>query len=116
MSLLNPGSVLVVETTGRRSGRRRWAPVAYWQDDSGSFLIGGGAAGMTVDPDWVRNLRAHPDAAVWVRRRRVPVLAHELTDEARDAAHLHAVTVWRRVPGYERKSGRPVPYFRLVPA
>jgi deazaflavin-dependent oxidoreductase (nitroreductase family) len=116
MSLLNPGSVLVVETSGRRTGRRRWAPVAYWLEDTGAFVVGGGAAGMTVDPDWVRNLRARPDAAVWVRRRRVPVIARELTGEARDEAHRHAITIWRGVPKYERRSGRAVPYFRLVPA
>src|SRR4051794_31739686 len=93
LSLLNPGSVLVLETTGRRTGRRRWAPVAYWQDAAGAFVIGGGAAGMTVDPDWVRNLRAGPDAAVWIRRLRIAIVARELAGDERDEAQRHATTI-----------------------
>lgn len=115
MSLLNPGDLLVLETTGRRTGRRRFAPVGYWEDGQGGLVVGGGAAGMATVPDWVRNLRANPAAAAWIRRSRVPVVAEELTGAGRDRAHQEALKVWPRVRRYELKSGRAVPYFRLVP-
>ena len=115
MSLVNKGSLLVLETTGRRSGRRRFTPVGYLPDGKGGFVIGGGAAGQTRTPDWVANLRAAPDAAVWVRRRRIAVSVHELHGAERERAREDAMAVWPGVPRYERLSGRVVPYFRLVP-
>jgi deazaflavin-dependent oxidoreductase (nitroreductase family) len=114
MSLVNRGKVLALETVGRRSRRMRYTPVGYWQDDHGAYVIGGGAAGMATVPDWVKNLRATPNAAVWIRRCRMPVIARELTGDDRTRAQEHATTIWPGVPGYERKSGRVIPYFRLV--
>jgi deazaflavin-dependent oxidoreductase (nitroreductase family) len=114
MAFFNAGKVLVLETTGRRSGRTRFTPVAYWEEAGGSYMIGGGAAGKTRTPDWVANLRADPVAAVWIRRARIPVVAKELTGEERERAQLHAIGIWRGVPKYARRSGRVIPYFRLT--
>ena len=115
MSLFNKGSVLVLETTGRRTGRRRFTPVGYWRDAAGAFLVGGGAAGMTRDPDWVANLRATPAAAVWVRRSRMAVTARELSGDERARAQEEATAIWPGIGRYESKSGRVIPYFHLVP-
>lgn len=114
MSLFNPGTLLIIETTGRRSGRLRYTPIGYWHEDDGAFLVGAGAAGMTVVPDWVLNLRARPEAAVWIRRRRIPVIAHEMRGHDRDHAQEAAARIWRGVRRYERLSRRVIPYFRLV--
>jgi len=115
MTVLRRTKILVIETTGRRTGRHRSTPVAYWIGDDGYHYVGGGAAGMTTIPDWVANLRANPAAAVIVKRRRVPVHAEELDADAYDRARAHAVELWPVVPKYERMSGRRVPYFRLCP-
>src|SRR5438309_11812351 len=52
MKLLRRSDLLALETTGRRTGRRRRVPLAYWVTDEGSYMVGGGAAGMTR-VDWV---------------------------------------------------------------
>ncbi len=113
LSLVNRGDVLVLEATGRRSGRQRSVAVGYSLTPEGAIVIGGGAAGMTTDPDWVKNLRADPRAAVWIRRSRASVTAHELTG-ARASAQAHAETIWKMIPTYQRRSGRVIPHFRLV--
>lgn len=115
MAAVNRGGVLVIETTGRRSGRARFTPVGYLQNAGGAYVVGGGAAGMVRTPDWVANLRAEPAAAVWVKRRRIAVVASELSGDERDEAREHALAVWPGVETYERRSGRVVPYFRLTP-
>jgi deazaflavin-dependent oxidoreductase (nitroreductase family) len=115
MSLLNRGDVMVLETIGRRTQRRRFTPVGYIEDVQGAFVVGGGAAGMATVPDWVRNLRANPSAAAWIRRSRLPVLARELTGAERDEAQREAIRIWPAIPRYQAKSGRTIPYFRLVP-
>jgi deazaflavin-dependent oxidoreductase (nitroreductase family) len=116
MALLNRGDVLVVESIGRRSGRTRFTPVGYLTAADGSFVVGGGAAGQTRLPDWVANLRASREAAVWIGRRRIAVAVEELTGAARHQARQEAARVWPGVPRYERMSGRVIPYFRLLPA
>jgi deazaflavin-dependent oxidoreductase (nitroreductase family) len=70
---------------------------------------------MATVPDWVKNLRADPRAAVWVRRSRISVQAHECTGTERDQAQAAATSIWSGVSKYEVKSGRAIPYFRLVP-
>ena len=114
MSALNPGSVMVLETIGRRTGKHRFTPVAYWEED-GAYVVGGGAAGMSVVPDWVKNLRSDPAAAVWIRRSRLRVRAVELHAADRDEAEEKATAIWPGVRRYAVKSGRVIPYFRLVP-
>ena len=114
MSLLRRTQLLVIETTGRRTGKRRAAPVAYWEDN-GAFYIGGGAGGMTR-VDWVANLRHSTDASIVVRRRRIRVSVQELDGDDYVKAREHALTLWPGVPRYERISGRRVPYFRLTPS
>ena len=113
MSLLRRDRLLVLETTGRRTGRVRRVPVAFWREGD-DYLVGGGAAGMTR-VDWVANLRTHPTAVVIDRRRRIAVRANELDGEDYDRARAHAEALWPSVPKYEQRSGRRVPYFRLVP-
>ena len=105
--------VLVLETRGRRSGRRHRVGLAYWQVD-GVYFVGGGAAGMSR-VDWVANLRNEPSAVVWVKRRRLPVRGRELAGDEYDAARAEAFRRWPDAPKYEAKSGRTVPYFALEP-
>lgn len=113
MSILGRNRMLVVETTGRKTGRRRRTPVAYWQDRDAIF-IGGGAAGMTR-VDWLANIRAEPRCAVWLKRKRLEVVATELVGAEYEKAREYAFARWPFATKYEAMSGRRVPYFRLDP-
>ena len=66
--------VLLLETTGRRTGRVRVAPLIYVRDGN-AFAVAGSFAGRDVDPAWVANLRADPRAHVVLDGRRLRVLA-----------------------------------------
>lgn len=114
IGLVGRRTVLVLETTGRRTGRMRRTPVAYWRGSHGALFIGGGAGGMSR-VDWVANLRANTVAAVWIRRRRIPVTGTELSGDAYERARRHAFSRWPDAARYERISGRSIPYFRLDP-
>lgn len=107
--------VLVLETTGRRSGARRATTLAFHDDGSGSVLVVGGAGGQTRVPDWVANLRSCPDAVVVVDRRPRAVTATELTGEERARTWAELRAVWPRIDAYEANAGRPVPVFRFSP-
>jgi deazaflavin-dependent oxidoreductase (nitroreductase family) len=108
--------VLVLETTGRRSGARRATALAYHRGTDGALYVVGGAGGQARLPDWVANLRVDARAAVVVDRTRRPVLARELEGPDRAAAWEVLRRVWPRIERYERRAGRPVPVVRLDPA
>jgi deazaflavin-dependent oxidoreductase (nitroreductase family) len=115
LSVLFRTPVLVLVTTGRRTGRRRQTTVAYHRMDDGALIVVGGAGGQRREPDWVANLRADPAATVVVDRRMVDVVARELAGEERSAVWTVAREVWPRIEAYERRAGRPVPVFRVEP-
>jgi deazaflavin-dependent oxidoreductase (nitroreductase family) len=115
LSLVARTPVLVLETTGRKSGRRRETTLAYLALDGEQLLVVGGAGGQTRLPDWVANLRADPTVAVTLNRVRRPMDAHELDGAEREAAWAKALDAWPRVESYESRAGRPVPVVRLTP-
>lgn len=88
------GPVLLLTTTGRKSGQQRTAPVVYLAvgDD---FVVINTNAGNAKVPAWSLNLRANPEAEVEVGRRRTRVRARLAEGEER--ADLGAGT-WSSTP------------------
>jgi deazaflavin-dependent oxidoreductase (nitroreductase family) len=115
VSVLFRTPVLVLETTGRRSGAVRETTVAFHRLDDGTVLIVGGAGGQTRVPDWVANLRADPRATVTLDRAPMPVRVVELAGAEREAAWRRLREVWPRIESYQQRAGRRVPVFHLVP-
>lgn len=115
ISLVARTPVLLLHTTGRRTGIERVTTVAYHRGVDGSLLIVGGAGGQTRLPDWVANLRAEPSAVVTVDRSRVAVTATELVGQERHQVWRRLAVVWPRIERYQRRAGRPVPVIRLTP-
>ncbi len=76
--------VLLLTTTGRRSGRPRVTPLVYEEID-GIFLI---ASARGAASDWLRNIQADPRVGVRVGRRRFEGRAEVVTDPARIADYL----------------------------
>lgn len=107
--------VLVLHSTGRRTGVVRSTTLACHRLNDGSFIVVGGAGGQARVPDWVANLRADPVAAITVNRIRVDVQAAELAGAARDGMWREVRDVWPQIDVYQRRAGRDVPVFRLTP-
>ncbi len=82
---IGPGSmVLLLTTTGRKSGLPRLTPLQY-EEYEGVYYIGS-ARGQQAD--WFRNIQANPQVEVQVRRKRFPGLAEPITDPKRIADFL----------------------------
>ena len=114
LSLAFRTPVLVLHTTGRRSGRERTTTLAYHEDADGSLLVVGGAGGQSRIPDWVSNLRASPRAAVTLDRQRFDVVGTEIAGHERQSIWPQLAAVWPQIDAYERRARRPVPVFRLT--
>lgn len=106
--------VLLLTSTGRRSGQRRTAPVVYRADGERLIVIGSNA-GNERAPAWALNLRANPDAEVEVRGARRQVRARVAEGEER-------AELWRKMndqysgfDDYRARTARDIAVFVLDP-
>jgi deazaflavin-dependent oxidoreductase (nitroreductase family) len=107
------GTLLLLTTTGAKSGKQRVSPLAYTADGD-RFIIIASKAGAPTNPDWYYNLLAHPTATVEVGTEQFEVKATPVLEEP-ERSRLYAKMV-ERMPGfadYERKTTRKIPVVLL---
>ena len=107
--------LLLLTTTGAKSGEPRLTPLAYFEID-GKLIIVGSKGGYTNSPDWVHNLRANPHAHVEVGTTNYDVVARELPSAERDATYPKVVAVQPAFGDYATKTTRVIPLFELTRA
>ncbi len=106
--------MLLLTTTGRRSGIARTQPLPYFVDGDRHLLIasyGGGAR----NPDWFHNLVAEPNVTLQVKGTR-------LEGQARPAAGAEREALWRditrehpRYLAYQATTQREIPVVIVEP-
>jgi len=109
------GPVLLLNTTGRKSGQRRTNPLLYVRDGDDFVLIASNG-GAPRHPAWYLNLRANPDATVEVGDLRVRVRAEVVDGE--EKAHLwqKMVDMYSSYDDYQKKTNREIPLLVLHPS
>jgi deazaflavin-dependent oxidoreductase (nitroreductase family) len=105
-------TLLLLTTTGAKSGRQRVSPLAYQRVD-GKLLIIGSFRGADVDPAWVHNLRANPRAHIEIGGDSYDVVARELPSDERNAAWGQIVAAAPGFGDYQEKTSRVIPLFEL---
>jgi deazaflavin-dependent oxidoreductase (nitroreductase family) len=109
------GPVLLLTTTGRKSGQPRTAPVLYLADGD-RYVVINTNAGNQKTPAWSLNLKANPEAEVEVGRKRAKVRARPAEGEERAdlwRRHMQQYSGWDY---YESKLDREITVFVLDPA
>ena len=108
--------LLLLETTGRRTGELRVTPLTYAKQGP-DFLVAGSNWGQEHQPGWALNLLAKPEAVVDLHGERIPVTARVLHDADRADAWKLLLEVWPAYDAYVRriheKSDREILVFRL---
>ena len=107
--------VLLLTTTGRKSGERRTAPVVYLADGENVVLINTNAGNAKI-PAWSLNLKAKPEAAVEVGRRRYPVRARIAAGAEHDELWRKHVEQYAGFDDYKQQMEREPSVFVLEPA
>ena len=105
-------TLLLLHTTGAKTGQQRINPVMAFDLD-GKLLIVGSYAGADVDPAWLHNLRANPNAHIEIGTDAYDVVAHELSREQRDALYPRIVEQAPGFGGYQDKTTRVIPVIEL---
>jgi deazaflavin-dependent oxidoreductase (nitroreductase family) len=114
MGSVGRAPVMLLTTTGRKSGQQRTAPVVYVREGERLVVIGSNA-GNERPPAWALNLEANPDADVDVRGERLQVRARVAEGEEREE-------LWRRMTDqldsfdvYKTRTARDIKLFVLEP-
>jgi|SRR3954451_16358358 deazaflavin-dependent oxidoreductase (nitroreductase family) len=117
-NMFDRSSLLLLHTTGAKSGAPRTTPLAYFTLD-GQLVITASAAGRPAHPAWYHNLLANPDVTI-----------ERWQDDAIETLDLRAVPaegaerdrLWKEIvslaPGfadYQTKTSRVIPVIQLQP-
>ncbi|MCU1459648.1 MAG: hypothetical protein JWL73_3740 [Actinomycetia bacterium] len=104
--------MMLLSTTGAKTGQARTAPLMY-QQDGDRIVVFASKAGAPTNPDWYHNVLAHPQVTVEVAGDTYEAEAEVLPREERD--RLYAIQA-ERFPGfaeYEEKTDRVIPVVAL---
>jgi deazaflavin-dependent oxidoreductase (nitroreductase family) len=100
--------ILLLTSTGAKTGQKYTTPMMYFADGD-RLVVFASKAGAPTNPDWYRNLLAHPWASVEVATGTFEVQAEVAGREERD--RLYAIQS-ERYPGfaeYQEKTTRVIP-------
>jgi deazaflavin-dependent oxidoreductase (nitroreductase family) len=106
--------VLLLTTTGRRSGKERTVVLQYFPDGD-SMMLAAANDGGQADPAWYLNLKANPVARAEVGTRAIDVHAEELSAEEAAAWWPRIVERDANYERYARATSRRIPLMRLDP-
>jgi deazaflavin-dependent oxidoreductase (nitroreductase family) len=108
-------NLLLLTTTGARSGQPRLSPLAYMTVD-GKLLIIAGYGGADINPAWVHNLRANPAAHIEIGTESFDAVARELAPAERDETIPKITEIAPIFAEYQAKTSRVIPIFHLQKA
>jgi deazaflavin-dependent oxidoreductase (nitroreductase family) len=109
---MGKGPVLLLTTTGRKTGLPWTNPVIYQPDGDGWVVIAS-YAGKPQHPAWWLNLRANPAATIEIGRDKHQVTASEVPDEDRDRLWRKMTAVYPGYDEYQKKTTRRLPVVYL---
>jgi deazaflavin-dependent oxidoreductase (nitroreductase family) len=114
VSSLYPNPVMLLTTTGAKSGQPRSLPLGYVTYGDRLVLIASNY-GRKSHPAWYRNLVANPKVEVLADKRSGTYVASEITDpDERKQAWALVVDLYAGYADYEdRAGGRTIPLIKL---
>lgn len=104
--------VLLLTTTGRKTGKKRTKPLLYLMDNDQIALVAS-HAGAPTHPIWWRNLQKNPDAEVQIKRTHLQVKAREATPEERERLWPKLVALYSDYENYQKRTTRTIPVVLL---
>ncbi len=106
--------MLLLTTTGRKSGRRRTTPLQYLED-GGNMVLAASNGGNPRHPVWWLNLERNPEAEVQVRHEKRQVTAETAEGEERERLWGLLVGMYSGYDDYRKTANREIPVVVLRP-
>jgi deazaflavin-dependent oxidoreductase (nitroreductase family) len=104
--------LLLLTTTGAKSGQRRTTPTMYLRDGD-RLLVFASKGGAPTHPAWYHNLVAHPEVTVEVGTETYKATATVLKGEERDQLYARHAELYPQFGEYQTRTTRKIPVIAL---
>ena len=106
--------MLLLHSTGAKSGAQRVNPVVY-QRVGDDYVVFASKGGQPTNPDWYHNLVANPEASIEVGSATTPVTARVAEGDERERIWSKQKEIMPGFADYEQKTTRQIPVVILTP-
>ena len=106
--------VLLLTTTGRRSGKERTTPLTFFRDGT-DFVVIASNGGADRPPDWSLNLQQTPRAVVEIGTDRLVVEARSASEQERERLWVVVTAAYDGYARYQERTKRRIPVVLLTP-
>lgn len=106
--------ILILTSTGARTGQTRWNPLAYTRDGD-RFVIVASKGGAPTSPDWYHNLVANPSAVIEVGTEVISVEASIAAGPERERLYAQHAARMPQFLEYAKNTTRTIPVVVLTP-
>ena len=107
--------VVLIESVGRKSGKRRTHPLLCGEDGDNLVLIAS-KGGTDRNPAWYHNLKANPETTAWWQGERRRVRARDASGEERERLWRMMADAYPDYESYQRRTDRQIPVVVLEPS
>ena len=112
--LWNGATILLLTTTGRKTGQRRTQPLIYAMDGD-DYLVVASMGGAPVHPKWYLNLEANPECEIQVKADVIPATARTATPDEKPRLWDIVRQQWPNYDVYQTRTDRQIPVVILSP-
>ena len=106
--------VLLLTTTGRRSGKARTTPLTFLRDGADLVVIASNG-GADRSPDWSLNLQQTPRAVVEIGTDKLVVTARSASEQERERLWVVVTATYAGYARYQERTTRRIPVVLLTP-
>jgi len=101
-------TILLLTTTGRKTGEQRTVPLIYAQDGD-RYVIIASKGGAPEHPGWYQNIEKTPEVGLQVKDQVFRARARVAKGEERERLWRLANTVWKYYDDYAKRTAREIP-------
>ena len=106
--------MLLLSTTGRRTGDAKDTPLLYIEE-TGQYYCVASFGGSDRHPQWFLNLVANPRVTLLIKRRYFSAVAYVMSGQERSRIWQKLVEYYPAFARYQKRTERIIPVIRFVP-
>jgi deazaflavin-dependent oxidoreductase (nitroreductase family) len=101
--------LVLITTTGSKSGLRRTTPIVHTTDDAGNVVVIASKGGAPTHPDWFGNLVVNPNVTVELPNEKYEARARVPEDPERERLYRAQAALMPNFAEYEKATTRKIP-------
>lgn len=115
MGAMGAMKVLLLTTTGRKTGQKRTIPITYMLDEQNNYVITASNGGQSSHPGWFFNLKTNSQATLQIGNKQITAVAEIASPEKRNQLWPKLIHMAPGYAQYEKQTTREIPMVILKP-